>query len=178
MVAYRRNRVRGGTYFFTLTPADRSSHVLVEHIDALHRSLWKAKAGLPFEIVAMVVLPDHLHAIWRLPEGDDAYSRRIQAFKFGFTTALIARGLDIPHRNDGRALWARRFWEHTIRDDRGLRAHIDYVHHNPVKHRWAERAAAWPYSTFHREVAAGRLPFDWGAADHREDSLGIDRIID
>lgn len=164
MVLYRRNRIQGGTYFFTATLADRSSRVLVEHIDALRASLHKTKTERPFDIVAMVVLPDHLHAIWRLPKGDDAYSTRMQVFKFRFTSALKTRGLEIPHRNDGRILWARRFWEHTIRDDRDLRAHIDYVHYNPVKHGWAHCAAAWPYSTFHREVAAGRLPRDWGVA--------------
>lgn len=162
MVAYRRNRVRGGTYFFTLTLADRSSHALVQHIDVLRSSLRKTKAERPFDVLGMVVLPDHLHAVWRLPEGDDEYSMRIQVFKFRFTAALKTSGLKMPHRGDECSLWARRFWEHTIRDECDLRAHLDYLHYNPVKHGWADRAATWPYSTFHREVAAGRLPRDWG----------------
>jgi putative transposase len=164
MVLYRRNRVQGGTYFFTLTLADRSSSALVEHIDALRASLRKTKTERPFEIVAMVILPDHIHAVWRLPDGDDGYSMRLQIFKFRFTQALKARSLRIPRRGGEAAVWARRFWEHTIRDEEDLRAHIDYVHYNPVKHGLTERVVAWPYSTFHRDVAAGIVHRDWGVA--------------
>lgn len=165
MVLYRRNRVPGGTYFFTLTLADRSSRTLVEQIDALRRSLRKTKAERPFEIVAMVVLPDHLHAVWRLPEGDEAYSTRLQVFKGRFTQALKARGVCIPRSHRGEpTVWARRFWEHTIRNDDDLRAHVDYVHYNPVKHGLTDRVSAWPYSTFHRDVAMGRVHRDWGVA--------------
>jgi putative transposase len=142
MVLYRRNRVQGGTYFFTLTLADRSSRALVEHIDALRSSLSKTKTERPFEIIAMVVLPDHLHAVWRLPEGDDQYSMRLQVLKFRFTEAMKARDSCIPRRGGQAAVWARRFWEHTIRDDRDLRAHVDYVHDNPVKHGLVDHALA------------------------------------
>ena len=171
MVLYRRNRVPGGTYFFTLTLADRASRALVEHIDALRWSLRKTRAERPFEIVAMVVLPDHLHAVWRLPEGDEAYSTRLQVFKGRFTQALKSRGECIPRRRGGEpALWARRFWEHTIRDDDDLRTHVDYVHYNPVKHGLTDRVSAWPYSTFHRDVAMGRAHRDWGVAQRRVDT--------
>ena len=126
MVLYRRNRVPGGTYFFTLTLADRSSQTLVEQIDALRWSLRKTRAERPFEIIAMVVLPDHLHAVWRLPEDDKAYSTRLQVFKGRFTHALKARGICIPRSNCGEpVVWARRFWEHTIRDDDDLQTHVE-----------------------------------------------------
>ena len=165
MVLYRRNRVPGGTYFFTLTLADRSARTLVEQIDALRWSLRKTKDKHPFEIVAMVVLPDHLHAVWRLPEGDDRYSTRLQVFKSKFTATLKARDACIPRRSSGEpAVWARRFWEHTIRDDDDLRAHVEYVHYNPVKHGLTDRVSAWPYSTFHRDVAMGNVHRDWGVA--------------
>lgn len=165
MVLYRRNHVPGGTYFFTLTLADRSSRTLVEQIDALRWSLRKTRAERPFEIIAMVVLPEHLHAVWRLPEGDEAYSTRLQVFKGRFTRALKARGVCIPRSHRGEPIvWAKRFWEHTIRNDDDLRAHVDYVHYNPVKHSLTDRVSAWPYSTFHRDVAMGRVHRDWGVA--------------
>jgi putative transposase len=165
MVLYRRNRVSGGTYFFTLTLADRSARTLVEHIDALRWSLRKTRAERPFEVVAMVVLPDHLHAVWHLPEGDDRYSTRLQVFKSRFTQALKAKDIRIHRYGNGEPrLWARRFWEHTIRDDDDLRAHVDYVHYNPVKHGLTDRVSAWPYSTFHRDVAAGNVRRDRGVA--------------
>ncbi|MFZ5637926.1 MAG: REP-associated tyrosine transposase [Pseudomonadota bacterium] len=164
MVLYRRNHVPGGTYFFTLTLRNRSSRILVEEIGALRWSLRKIKAERPFEILAMVVLPDHLHAVWRLPDGDDRYATRIQILKFRFTEALKAKGIPLPrYANGERALWARRFWEHTIRDEEDLRAHVDYVHYNPVKHGVVDHVSAWPYSTFHRDVAAGRTGRDWGS---------------
>jgi putative transposase len=173
MVLYRRNRVTGGIYFFTLTLADRSARTLVEQIDALRWSLQKTKTERPFDIVAMVVLPDHLHAVWRLPEGDDRYSTRLQVFKYRFTQALKARGACIPRRSGGEpAVWARRFWEHTIRDDDDLRAHIEYVHYNPVKHGVTDRVSAWPYSTFHRDVAMGKVHRDWGVAQCSIDAGG------
>ncbi len=173
MVLYRRNRVPGGTYFFTLTLADRSARTLVEQIDALRWSLRKTKDKHPFEIMAMVVLPDHLHAAWRLPEGDDRYSTRLQVFKSNFTETLKTRDACIPRRGNGEpAVWARRFWEHTIRDDDDLRAHVEYVHYNPIKHGLADRASAWPYSTFHRDVAMGNVHRDWGVAPGREDVIG------
>lgn len=165
MVLYRRNRVPGGTYFFTLTLADRSSQTLVEQIAALRWSLRKTRAERPFEIVAMVVLPDHLHAVWRLPEGDDRYSTRLQIFKCRFTRALKAGGTNVPRRRGGEpTVWARRFWEHTIRDDDDLRTHVEYVHYNPAKHGLTDRVSAWPYSTFHRDVAMGRAHRDWSVA--------------
>lgn len=175
MVLYRRNRVPGGTYFFTLTLADRSSRTLVEQIDALRFALRKTRAERPFEIVAMVVLPDHLHAVWRFPEGDDRYSTRLQVFKSRFTQALKAKGVRMHRHGNGEpALWARRFWEHTIRDDDDLRAHVEYVHYNPVKHGWVDRVSAWPYSTFHRDVALGSVHRDWGVAPSDANTIGRD----
>ena len=60
-----------------------------------------------------------------------------------------------------RGIWQRRFWEHTIRDDRDYAAHIDYVHINPFKHGLVQKVSAWPYSSFHRFVAAKMYPSDW-----------------
>ena len=167
MVHYRRNRLPGGTYFFTVTLADRQSHALIENIEHLRAAFRRVMTERPFEIVAMVVLPEHLHAIWKLPPGDADYSGRWRAIKAGFTRDLINAGLNLTRNAKGEYdLWQRRFWEHTVRDDHDLVRHVDYIHYNPVKHGLVPRVAAWPHSSFHRYVRQGMLPEDWtGEAD-------------
>jgi putative transposase len=163
MVNFRRNYVAGGTYFFTVTLSDRRSRLLVDHIDLLRRAFRKARTERSFAIDAIVILPDHLHAIMTLPDGDDDYSTRWQAIKGGFTRSLRNAGLDLSKDSRGEyRLWQRRFWEHTIRDDDDRQAHVDYIHYNPVKHGLVERAADWPYSSIHRFVRMGWLDTDWG----------------
>ena len=158
MVQYRRNRVAGGTYFFTVTLRDRRGDALVRHVDVL-RTAWRlARARVPHEVLAVVVLPEHLHAVIRMAEGSDDYSRLWQEIKKGFTRRLT------PDATPAASPWQARFWEHTIRDAQDLQAHIDYVHINPVKHGLVHRAADWPHSSFHRYVRAGLLPIDWGTA--------------
>lgn len=109
---------------------------------------------MPHEIVAVAVLPEHLHAaVIRMPDDDANYSRLWREIKKGF-----ARRLPVAWPS----LWQPRFWEHTIRDDADLRAHVDYVHFNPVKHGLVSRVMDWPFSSFHRHVRMGWLPADWG----------------
>ena len=163
MVRYRRNFIPGGTFFFTITLADRRSNTLVDHIVALRSAFRAARRERPFVIEAIVVLPDHLHAILTLPPNDADFSGRWRRIKGHFSSALIEARLRLKRRPNGDlALWQRRFWEHTIRDDRDFARHIDYVHFNPVKHGLARRARDWPYSSFHRYVREGLLPDDWG----------------
>lgn len=162
MVRYRRSRVPGGTYFFTLTLADRSAATLVDYVDELRAAIRSIRGRHPFSILAMVILPDHLHAVLRLPEGDDRYSMRWRLIKREFTVRLLARGIRIARRpGEERQLWARRFWEATIRDAESLARRIDYVHSNPVRHGLVSRVVDWPHSTFHAFVARGNLPIDW-----------------
>ena len=164
MVFYRRNRVAGGTYFFTVTLRDRSSNVLIRHIGLLRDAFREVRAERPFAIDAIVVLPDHLHAIWTLPEEDSDYSGRWRAIKSRFTRKLRASGMPLTRDPRGEyRLWQRRFWEHTMRDDRDFEHHVNYIHWNPVKHGLTERAMDWPYSSFHRYVRLGLLPKDWGS---------------
>lgn len=163
MVLYRRNRVPGGTYFFTVTLWNRRSSLLVDRIDDLRESVRHVLREKPFRIDAWVVLPEHLHAVLTLPPGDDDYSGRWKFIKGRFTHRLVAAGLPIAKNKRGEyALWQGRFWEHTIRDEADFAHHVDYVHYNPVKHGWVRRVRDWPYSTFHRDVAAGICPADWG----------------
>ncbi len=153
MVQYRRNWLPGGTYFFTVTLADRSSTLLVDNVDALRDATRKIRDAMPFEIVAAVVMPDHLHALWTLPEGDADYATRWRLLKTYFTKSL---GIATP--------WQRRYWEHTIRDDRDLANHIDYIHINPVKHGYVTRASDWPHSSIHRYITNGKVTQHWAAS--------------
>jgi len=119
MVDYRRsNFVPGGTFFFTVTLANRSSKVLVDHVDLLHNALRVARQERPFVIDAVVILPGHLHAIFTLPSGDSDFSGRWRRIKGHFSSALIDASTQLKRRPNGNlALWQRRFWEHAIRDE-------------------------------------------------------------
>ncbi|MFT3736439.1 MAG: transposase [Rhodocyclaceae bacterium] len=164
MPAYIRHRPPGGTWFFTHNLLDRSSGLLVEHIDLLRESVRAVKAKRPFHIDAWIVLPDHMHAIWTLPEGDSDYSGRWRAIKIAFSKGLPKTEMRSAARvaQGERGIWQRRFWEHTIRDDADYAAHVDYVHVNPLKHGHVRRVADWPHSSFHRAVAQGIYAADWG----------------
>lgn len=172
MSEYRRFRQVGGTYFFTLTLADRQSSLLVDEIARLRRAYAEVAVGLPFETVAICVLPDHLHAIWTLPEGDDDFSSRWAQIKSRFSRGLPAMprtASKVRHRDKG--IWQRRFWEHCIRDEEDLQRHVDYVHFNPVKHGLVRSVQDWPYSSFHRFVEREDLPAAWagvGAMNYGE----------
>lgn len=162
---YRRSDVAGGTFFFTVNLADRSADLLVRHVEAFRTTVRKVRHTHPFEIVAMVVLPDHLHAVWSLPGGDRDYPMRWSLIKSGFSRALPAaeRVSTARLRKRERGIWQRRYWEHQIRDDLDLSRHVDYIHINPVKHGYVGHAAEWPHSSIHRYIRAGMLPENWAA---------------
>jgi len=173
MVRYRRNFIAGGTYFFTVTLADRTSSTLVDNVTALRTAFRIARHERPFTIDAIVILPEHLHAIWTLPSGDSDFSGRWKRIKANFTHRLVAAGVPVKcHRNGEYALWQRRFWEHTIRNEIDFERHVDYVHFNPVKHRLVNRVSDWPYSSFHVYVRRGLLPADC-AGDVEEPVMGF-----
>lgn len=173
---YRRADIPGGTYFFTVNLADRSSRLLVENVDALRHAVRVVKRRHPFAIDAWVVLPDHMHAIWTLPEDSADFSGRWSLIKAGFSRAISCTEKISESRcgKRERGIWQRRFWEHLIRDDDDLRRHIDYVHINPVKHGHAEHAVEWPHSSIHRYIRDGMLTADW-ACDVRGGDVGGER---
>jgi putative transposase len=163
MPRYRRAEIKGGAFFFTLALADRSSNLLVQEIDRLRRSYKKMQERLPFETVAICILPDHLHALWQLPEGDADFASRWSFLKSGFSRGLPAATSRSKSKTAKRekGIWQRRYWEHSIRDEADLERHVDYIHYNPVKHRLVKRVSDWPHSSFHRYVERGILPADW-----------------
>ena len=164
MTRYRRSHIKGGLYFFTVALADRSSDLLIREIDRLRRIYGVVQRERPFETVAICVLPDHVHAIWSMPEGDANYALRWSRIKSGFSRGLAARSppTESKLRKREKGIWQRRYWEHAIRNGDDLQRHLDYVHFNPVKHGLVPRVADWPYSSFHKFVDRGELPIDWG----------------
>ena len=169
---YRRAFTPGGTYFFTVTLADRRSRLLVDCVDALRNAVAGVRARHPFTIDAIVVLPDHIHAIWTLPPSDADFPTRWTLIKAAFSRTIEKTEYVSATRNikGERGIWQRRYWEHLIRDDDDLAGHVDYIHYNPVKHGDAARPIDWPHSSIHRYVADGRLPADWAG--------GSDSLID
>jgi len=167
MPRYRRAHVPGGTFFFTVALLERRRRLLVTHADLLRHCFVRVQAAQPFRIDAIVAMPDHLHCIWTLPEGDKDFSSRWQAIKAHFSRDIPPdEWLSARRQAKGeRGIWQRRFWEHAIRDERDFERHVDYIHYNPVKHGHVSRAADWPLSSFQRYVACGLYELDWGAAE-------------
>jgi putative transposase len=162
---YRRAKIGGGTYFFTVNLADRRQSTLVQHIDQLRSAIRQVMNRHPFSIEAIVIMPEHLHTIWTLPENDQDYPTRWALVKAGFSRAL-EKGEPISKSRcvkGERGIWQRRYWEHLIRDDEDFSRHLEYIHFNPVRHGIVANPIDWPYSSLHRFVSAGTVPADWGA---------------
>ena len=166
---YRRANLTGGTYFFTLvTEGRRPVFRERETVTQLLQAVETVRSRHPFEMDAYVVLPDHLHALWTLPEGDAKFSTRWRLIKEAFTRAYLKTNAP-PERNASRlakgeqAVWQRRFWEHTIRDDADFAAHLNYIHLNPVHHGLASAPRDWPHSSFLAWVAREAYDVTWGS---------------
>ena len=160
---YRRANVQGGTYFFTVNLADRNSTALTDNVESLRSVLRSVKGDHNFDIHAMVVLPDHLHALWTLPAGDADYPKRWSLIKAGFSRSLsqVERIPPTRRAKRERGIWQRRYWEHQIRDSRDYENHVHYIHYNPVKHGYTKHPMDWPYSSVHRYCRRGLIPDSW-----------------
>jgi putative transposase len=166
---YRRWRQPGGLYFFTVVSYGRRP-ILTSKAGRreLRGAIVQTRGERPWEIVATVLLPDHLHCLWRLPPGDDDYPTRWRLLKSRFTRALLAAGYAEPRagvsrrRRQEHAVWQRRGWEHMFRDETDWKNHLDYIHYNPVKHGLVAAPRLWPYSTFAKYVQWGEYEPDWG----------------
>jgi putative transposase len=163
MTSYRRNFIPGGSFFFTVNLADRRLSLLTAHIDLLRAAFREIHQRHPFTIDAIVVLPEHLHSVWTMPEGDADFATRWRQIKSAFSRNLASDEPVSPSRaaRGERGIWQRRYWEHTIRDEEDYARHIDYVHINPVKHGLVKRVRDWAPSSFHRHVELGIYPEDW-----------------
>jgi putative transposase len=151
--------LKGGHYFFTVNLQDRQSQLLTQHIEILRDVTRKVKQNYPFDIEAIVILPEHLHAMWHLPEGDQNYPMRWMLIKSGFSRQVPINEVISTSRlkKRERGIWQRRYWEHTISNERDWLQHIEYIHNNPVKHGYVNHPEEWLYSSYHRYKKMGIL---------------------
>lgn len=172
MPNYRRNFVPGGTYFFTCVTYQRQK-ILTSDLgrSCLRTAIEHVRNKHPFTIIAIVLLPDHWHTVWTLPQNDARYPLRWMRIKEGFTKLwLDAGGIELEQsesrkRQRHRGVWHKRYWEHTVRDADDLQRCVDYCHWNPRKHKVATSVKDWAWSSFHQMVEAGEYDGDWGSTD-------------
>jgi putative transposase len=169
MPNYRRPAMAGATYFITQVTYQRQSWLCTEVArHALRTAINQVRQKRPFAINAFVLLPDHFHTLWTLPENDHDLSTRVRLIKTYVTRhyrTKLGLNLEISASRSKRkeqSLWQRRFWEHLIRDETDFAQHCDYIHYNPVHHQLCQVPTAWPYSSVHRFIAQGIYPPRWG----------------
>jgi len=174
---YRRAFIPGGSFFFTLVTEKR--HPVFASADAvgvLQEAFRTVRAARPFELDAIVVLPDHLHCIWTLPCGDVDFPTRWRLIKTWFTKHCDPTLRPVPSgvqmKRQEQALWQHRYWEHMLRDERDFERHVEYIHYNPVKHGYAASPLDWPYSSFRRYVEAGLYDAEWGQGQMDFEDVG------
>jgi len=164
---YRRAKIEGGTYFFTVVTYNRQRFLCQpENAELLRNAFRYVMKQRPFKIDAFVLLPEHLHCIWTLPQDDDNFSMRWRLVKSYFSRhceSQYQEGVSVSReKRKGQLIWQNRFWEHIIRDDDDFAKHIDYIHYNPVKHGLVKSPKDWEYSSFKRYVQAGMYDELWG----------------
>ncbi len=167
---YHRSQAKGATFFFTVVTYNRRAILCKQpHVELLREAFRSVVMAHPFTIDAFVLLPDHLHCIWTLPEHDDDFSNRWRQIKSYFTKRCLFEFKDgrtaADQKRGERTVWQRRFWEHQIRNDADYIKHVEYIHYNPVKHRLVKSPKAWPHSSFHKFVKTGVYHDDWGARE-------------
>ena len=174
---YRRAFIPGGSFFFTLVTQRRKPiFATAEAVEVLRGAFRAVRKSRPFEIDAMVVMPDHLHCIWTLPPGDADFSTRWRLIKTWFTKHCDPALRPVPDpalkAKKEQGVWQHRYWEHLLRDETDFARHVDYIHYNPVKHGLTGLPMDWPYSSFRRYVEAGIYPPDWGMSIINLEGIG------
>ena len=162
MSQYKRHYQQGGHYFFTLVTHDRKPLLTQpENVAHIKNAIQKVKQEHPFNLEAIVLLPDHLHCIWKLPKNDHDFSTRWRLIK-----RYVSIEIDAPINNrNEKQIWQRRFWEHCIRDEEDWQTHMDYIHYNPVKHGYVTAAKEWPHSSFNYWMQQGLYDDHWGSTE-------------
>lgn len=157
MMDYRRVWQAGGSYFFTVVTHQRQ-HLLTqnEYLKYLRQAFQHVRKKRPFTIDAIVILPDHLHCLWKLPPDDDDFATRWRLIKH-FVSCGINKNL-----NNKEVIWQKRYWEHCIRNESDWKNHMDYIHYNPVKHGYVTSPMEWSYSSFSNAVEKGLYNKNWG----------------
>ncbi|MFO0794513.1 MAG: transposase [Candidatus Brocadiaceae bacterium] len=164
---YRRSKAQGATFFFTLVTFQRNKILCYEeNVALIKESFQYIIRQHPFRIRAFILLPEHIHCIWTLPENDNNYSVRWSLIKGYFSRHCNGKYKGVQTASmfskSEQAVWQRRFWEHQIRNADDFIKHVEYIHYNPVKHKLVNSPRDWPYSSFHRYVKQGIYDGDWG----------------
>jgi len=166
---YRRLFVEGHSYFFTIVTYQRNP-ILIENIELLRESFRYAKTKFQFNIDAIVVLPDHFHAILNFDNVLE-YPKILGIVKKEFSKHCNPKYYQHLLQSHSRSvqnykpIWQKRFYEHTIRDEKDYKTRLDYIHYNPVKHQLVKKAKDWEYSSFDTFVQNGVYDNNWGDFD-------------
>lgn len=155
-------------FFFTVVTERRVSVFSDERARrCLRAAIAAVQRERPFEMTAVVLLPEHLHCIWQLPENDSDFSTRWSCLKRLFTQSWLGSGgteTTVSTSRQGRrerGVWQKRFWDHRLRNEEDMIHHVNYIHYNPIKHGLVRCPHAWPWSSFHRWVEEGYYQRDW-----------------
>ena len=137
-------------YFFTLSVMGRHQELLLRHKNLLSMSFSTVAQEYPFKIIAMVILPEHLHCVLEFPSDDSDYARCWTLIQAQFAKHLSQREFLSRSRLHRRArgVWQRQYKEYQIHNESDLRVCIDYIRQNPVKHGYVKREQDWPHSLF------------------------------
>lgn len=168
---YRRSKEPGACYFFTVNLAERNKSLLVSHVNELRLAFKKTKQEHPFDITAIVVLLDHLHVLWQLPENEANYPSRWNLIKHRFSRTLLKNErISASRQKKGeRGIWQRRYWEYLIWNDEEFGRHVNYIHFNLVTHGYVSSLVDWAYSSIHRYVGKGVISNHWACHEIEED---------
>lgn len=181
MPNYKRLYVDGNNYIFFTIVTQYRIKILISNIELLRESLKHAMNKYKFEIFSIVVLEDHIHMILKI-DNIKEYPKIIYSFK-NYISRKISEEVteinkerlsDSKKKRKEKGIWQRRYWEHTIRDENDLYKHLDYIHYNPIKHRYVKKAKDWKYSSFNKFVKLGYYDENWC---NFEDTNGINEIV-
>jgi len=154
MADYKRVFLDGYSYFITVVTHQRNS-ILIDNIDLLRQSFAISKAKYAYSIDAITILPDHFHTIIT-PKNANDYPKIIRAIKYHFSQHLDPKYYAhieqsrSRNRRGNKPIWQKRFYEHTIRNEKDWYLQMDYIKHNAVKHGLVENAKDWKYSSFNQ----------------------------
>ena len=170
IMKFRRAKTPGTTYFFTVVTHQRRKFLChSENIELLRHAFRYGIQKHPFKLEAIVVLPEHLHCLWTLPDGDADFSTRWRLIKSYFSrychSQYQGQASTSRQSKQEKAIWQRRFWEHKIRDEQDFINHLNYIHYNPVRHGLIDAPKNWPFSSFLRHVEKGFYDESWGESE-------------
>ena len=169
LMRYRRLFIEGHSYFFTIVTYQRNP-ILVDNIELLRNAFKYAKSKFQFSIDAIVILPDHFHTIMSFDNVEE-YPKALGLIKKEFSKQCNPKYYQHLIQSHSREqqnykpIWQKRFYEHTIRDEKDYKLRLDYIHYNPIKHHLVDKTKDWDYSSFDKFVKNGVYDKNWGDFD-------------